>query len=223
MNAAARPFAAIVLRAYFLAKRYIARNTPGGVMKRRELVLGLGSLAGAAPVVFSLGMVVMSPVQAQSRLPVLSKRGGAIQLPGRMLRFDLLAMQFASAAAAVDIDALCDVDGKLYPYRIASFRAGAVSPQSKLFGFAMDDRALAGFRVEHCRAGRSSSVGFASCSPGAETPYRLPAGGSFVLDMDSNGMGVTISALPDGAATGDAAWMAARKDRSYLVFQVSAV
>lgn len=192
-------------------------------MKRRELVVGLSALAGAAPVALAIGFGGISSVQAQSRISPQSKRGGAIGLPGKMIRLDLLSMQFASTAAAVDIDALCDVEGKLFPYRIASFRAGAVSPQSKLYGFELDERALAGFRVEHCRAGRSASVGFPSCNPGVEAPYRLPAGGCYVLDMDSAGMGVTISLLPDGSPTGDAAWLAARKSSSYLVFQISAV
>ncbi len=192
-------------------------------MKRRQLVVGLSALAGAAPVALAIGFGGSSSVQAQARISPQSKRGGQITLPGKMVRLDLLAMQFASTAAAVDIDALCDVEGKLYPCRIASFRAGEVSPQSKLYGFEMDERALAGFRVAHCRSGRSNSVGFASCNAGVEAPYRLPAGGSYVLDMDSAGMGVTISALPDGLPVGDAAWMAARKSSSYIVFQISAV
>ena len=146
----------------------------------------------------------------------LVKPGGPITPLGTMLSLKMLAMRFSSSAAAVDIDLLCDVEGKLLPHRIATFRAGAVSPQSRLFGFSLDQRALAGFRVEQCKAGRSSA-----CTSGVETPYRLPASGSYVLDMDNTGMGVAISAVREGQRFDDPAWLARRRDQSFMAFSVS--
>lgn len=140
-----------------------------------------------------------------------------------MTRLNLMAMQFASTASAVDIDALFDVGGKLFPYRMACFRAGSVSPQSKPLSFNFDQRALAGFRVDLCKSGRSSTVGLGggSCSAGVEATYRLPVAGSYVLDIPSNGMGVAVSAMNPGQRLDDPAWARPRTGQSYLVFDIA--
>ncbi len=141
-----------------------------------------------------------------------------------MTRLNLLAMQFASTAAAVDIDALFDVDGKLLPYRLACFRVGSVSPQSKLLSFNFDQRALAGFRVDLCKSsGRSTTVGVSggSCTAGVEASYRLPVSGSYVLDIPSNGMGVTVSTMRPGQRLDDPAWLRTRAGQSYMVFDIA--
>jgi hypothetical protein len=184
-------------------------------MKRREIVLGLSALAGTPALLsFSASSVAQSleAIDAYS-----AKRVGAAQ----MFRLDMQAMQFANSAAAVDIDALCDVGGKLLPYRIASFRAGTVSPQSRMFGFAMDQRALAGFRVQMCKAGRVGSS--SSCLAGVEASYRSAQGGLYVLDIDRTGMGVTVSSLKPDQHLNDAAWLAARRDQSFMVFSIKPV
>lgn len=184
-------------------------------MKRREVVLGLSALAGVMPVALSLGG--MSSAHAVGTMAnALAKRGGAIDPPGTILSLKMLALRFSSTAAAVDIDLLFDVEGKLLPHRIATFRAGAVSPQSQLFGFSLDQRAIAGFRVEQCKTGRSRA-----CTTGVETPYRLPVSGSYVLDMDNTGMGVAISPVREGQRFDDPAWLARRRDQSFLAFSVS--
>ncbi|MDZ4812663.1 MAG: hypothetical protein SGI99_08635 [Pseudomonadota bacterium] len=188
-------------------------------MKRREVVMGLSALA-AMPALLSLSAdtVAQSLVSHET---YTAKRGGSSQ----MFRLDMKALQFSSSAASVNIDALCDAGGKLLPYRIASFSAGAVSPQSRLFGFAMDQRALAGFRVEMCRAGRPSSTGSTnnSCLAGVESPYVSAQSGLYVLDVDRTGMGVVVSPLRPNQRLDDAGWLASRYDQTYMVFSISPV
>ena len=184
-------------------------------MKRREVVLGLSALAGMSAL---LSFSANSVAQSLGSTDLLAfKRGGAAQ----MFRLDMKALQFASSAASVDIDALCDVGGQLLPYRIASFRAGAVSPQSRMFGFAMDQRALAGFRVQMCKSGRVGSGG--TCLAGVEASYRSAQGGLYVLDIDRSGMGVAVSSLKPDQRLDDAAWLAARRDQSFMVFNIKPV
>ncbi len=187
-------------------------------MKRREVIVGLSALA-SAPLALSFAgnAAAQSLIQATSSA---EKRGGA---SGAMIRLNLMAMQFATTAAAVDIDALFDVDGKLLPYRLACFRAGSVSPQSKLLSFNFDQRALAGFRVDLCKSGRSTTVGLAggSCSAGVEASYRLPVSGSYVLDIPSNGMGVAVSTMKAGQSLDDPAWLRSRAGQSYVVFDIA--
>lgn len=187
-------------------------------MKRREVVTGLVALASAP-----LALSFAGSASAQSLIQATSsaeKRGGA---SGAMIRLNLMAMQFATTAAAVDIDALFDVEGALLPYRLACFRVGSVSPQSKLLSFNFDQRALAGFRVDLCKSGRSTTVGLGggSCSAGVEASYRLPVAGSYVLDIPSNGMGVTVSTMKAGQRLEDPAWLRARAGQSYVVFDIT--
>jgi hypothetical protein len=187
-------------------------------MKRREVIVGLSALASAPfALSFAGNATAQSLIQATSSA---EKRGG---VSASMIRLNLMAMQFATAASAVDIDALFDVDGKLLPYRLACFRVGSVSPQSKLLSFNFDQRALAGFRVDLCKSGRSTTVGLGggSCSAGVEASYRLPVAGSYVLDIPSNGMGVTVSAMRAGQRLDDPAWMRARAGQSYVVFDIT--
>jgi hypothetical protein len=187
-------------------------------MKRREVITGIAALA-SAPLALSFAgnASAQSPIQVPSSA---EKRAGA------MIRLNLLAMQFATTAVAVDIDALFDVEGKLLPYRLACFRVGSVSPQSKLLSFNFDQRALAGFRVDLCKSsGRSTSVGLGggSCSAGVEASYRLPVIGSYVLDIPSNGMGVTVSPIRPGQSLDDPAWLRTRAGQSYMVFDIAPV
>jgi hypothetical protein len=188
-------------------------------MKRREFALGLTGLAASLPTVLSLGMGAADAAVVTTVIG--SKRFGPILPPAAMLRLDLLTMQFSATAAAVDIDLLLDVGGALMPFRVASFRAGAVSPQSRPFGFALDQRALAGFRVGQCQLGRGVGSGLGNCTTSVETPYRLPAVGNYVLDIDRTGMAVMVSALKAGQGFDDPVWLAARKNQSFMAFSVS--
>lgn len=187
-------------------------------MKRREVIVGLSALASAP-----LALTFAGSASAQSLIQATSsaeKRGGA---SGAMIRLNLKAMQFANTAAAVDIDALFDVGGTLLPYRLACFRVGSVSPQSKPLSFNFDQRALAGFRVDLCKSGRTTTIGLGggSCSAGVEASYRLPVAGSYVLDIPSNGMGVSVSTMKAGQRLDDPVWLRARAGQSYVVFDIA--
>lgn len=187
-------------------------------MKRRQVITGLSALASAP-----LALSFASSASAQSLLLLASsaeKRGG---VSGTMIRLDLLALQFANSVQAVDIDALFDVDGTLLPYRLACFRADSISPQSKPLSFSFDQRALAGFRVDHCKAGRSATVGLrgGSCSAGVEASYRLPVAGRYVLEIPSAGMGVSVSELKANQRLDDPAWIRAHAGQSFVVFDIA--
>jgi hypothetical protein len=185
-------------------------------MKRREVITGIAALASAP---LALSFAGNSSAQSPMQIPSYVEKGGAAS----MIRLKLLAMQFAGTAAAVDIDALFDVDGKLLPYRLACFRAGNISPKSKLLSFNFDQRALAGFRVDLCKSGRTTTVGVTggSCSAGVEASYRLPVTGSYVLDIPSNGMGVAVSPMKPGQRLDDPAWLRTRATQSYVVFDIA--
>lgn len=186
-------------------------------MKRREFSLGLTGLAASLSTVTGLGGIASA--NAAVATVIGSKRIGPILPPTAMVRLDLMSMQLAATAAAVDIDLLLDVGGALMPFRVASFRAGAVSPQSRPFGFSLDQRALAGFRVGQCQQGRS--LGMGNCTTSVETAFRLPATGNYVLDIDRTGMGVMVSALKAGQGFDDPIWLASRINQSFLAFSIS--
>ena len=189
-------------------------------MKRREIVLGLSALAGMPAALSFAGNAIAQSVDPYAGSA--AKRGVVIELPPTMIRLNMLAMSFANSAAAVDIDALFDVDGQLLPYRIATFRAGAVSPQSKMLGFSVDQRALAGFRVELCRAGRSMTAGLngGACMAGVESPLRSTLAGKFVLDIDSTGISAVVSPVKETQNFDDPAWLSARRNQSFMAFDL---